>query len=460
MLRALTLAAFLLLSLLWAMNVVDEPEGVATSSLATDKAPAEAELGVTARVAVTGGTLITVTTNVDELNNDGDCSLREAIEAATTDSTSDGCPAGNGGDTVTLPPATYVLTQGQLELTGMITVQGTITATLEAQGWNRVLYIHPDAIVTLLYLDITNGRNGGPGGGIANYGSTLIVGSTIHGNSLGYGGGHGGGIYNEGNLTLTNSTVSNNTSGLTICLSGRCGENGDGGGIYNSGILDVGNSTLSGNQAGSSDCFFSRPLTVQCSNGGDGGGIYNARILTVSNSTLSSNSVGSRGCTPNGNCSRRGKGGGLYNVGTLTLDNSTVTNNVSEGVYNTNPSSRFKNNIIAGNSESGCSGTITSLGNNLIQSSAECSINGDYIHWAPLIGPLQDNGGPTLTHALNKRSPAIDAGDCTDSTGVKVTLDQRGELRPQRGGCDIGAYEFPYTSTFTISDTSLPLISR
>jgi CSLREA domain-containing protein len=61
---------------------------------------------------VQAGTTITVTTTNDELNTDGDCSLREAIEAANTDSTVSGCPAGNGTDTIVLPSGTYKLTTG------------------------------------------------------------------------------------------------------------------------------------------------------------------------------------------------------------------------------------------------------------------------------------------------------------------------------------------------------------
>jgi len=38
---------------------------------------------------------IVVNTPEDELNTDGDCSLREAITAANTDAPSDACPAGN-----------------------------------------------------------------------------------------------------------------------------------------------------------------------------------------------------------------------------------------------------------------------------------------------------------------------------------------------------------------------------
>lgn len=55
----------------------------------------------------------------------------------------------------------------------------------------------------------------------------------------------------------------------------------------------------------------------------------------------------------------------------------------------------------------------------------------------PLLGPLEDNGGPTATRALLIGSPAIDAGD----TAPCPATDQRGVARPQGSGCDIGAYE-------------------
>jgi hypothetical protein len=54
----------------------------------------------------------------------------------------------------------------------------------------------------------------------------------------------------------------------------------------------------------------------------------------------------------------------------------------------------------------------------------------------PLLGPLQDNGGPTETHALLEGSLAIDG--CTQCT---VNKDQRGIGRPQYDHCDVGAYE-------------------
>lgn len=59
---------------------------------------------------------ITVNTLDDELNVDGDCSLREAIEAANADAAVDSCTAGNGDDTITVPAGTYTLSFGS-ELT-------------------------------------------------------------------------------------------------------------------------------------------------------------------------------------------------------------------------------------------------------------------------------------------------------------------------------------------------------
>jgi hypothetical protein len=62
----------------------------------------------------------------------------------------------------------------------------------------------------------------------------------------------------------------------------------------------------------------------------------------------------------------------------------------------------------------------------------------DQIIWDALIGPLADNGGPTLTHALLDGSPAIDAAD----DAACPATDQRGVPRPQGAACDIGAYEY------------------
>jgi hypothetical protein len=93
-----------------------------------------------------------------------------------------------------------------------------------------------------------------------------------------------------------------------------------------------------------------------------------------------------------------------------------------------------------------------SLGHNL-SSDNSCTLNasGDMTNTNRLLGPRQDNGGPTPTHALRSGSPAINAGT---NAGCPAT-DQRVVPRPQGGNCDSGAYEFVFTDTLY-----LPLVMR
>ncbi|GIW42068.1 MAG: hypothetical protein KatS3mg076_2645 [Candidatus Binatia bacterium] len=193
----------------------------------------------------------------------------------------------------------------------------------------------------------------------------------------------GGGIRNDGTLTIMSATLSGNVAGDFIALVGG------GGGIFNAGWASVINSTFSDNK------------------GVRGAGILNVGTLTIINSTFSGNNAPTTG-------------GGIRNEGTLTLKNTIVANSPSGG---------------------NCSGTITDGGGNLSWPDATCpGINQD-----PTLGPLENNGGPTQTHALLAGSAAIDAvTDCTDTSGNTISTDQRGISRPQPAGgqCDAGAYEF------------------
>jgi hypothetical protein len=91
---------------------------------------------------------------------------------------------------------------------------------------------------------------------------------------------------------------------------------------------------------------------------------------------------------------------------------------------------------------------MTSKGYNL-SSDSTCNFSGagDLNNTNPMLGPLQNNGGPTATMALLSGSPAIDAGNptgCTDGQGHLLKTDQRGRPRPDTediSGCDMGAYE-------------------
>jgi hypothetical protein len=90
---------------------------------------------------------------------------------------------------------------------------------------------------------------------------------------------------------------------------------------------------------------------------------------------------------------------------------------------------------LAGNN---CSGTITDGGGNLSYPDTTCpGINVD-----PILGPLQNNGGPTFTMEPGPGSAAIDAGDDAICAAPPVNnLDQRGITRPAGAHCDIGAVE-------------------
>lgn len=110
-------------------------------------------------------------------------------------------------------------------------------------------------------------------------------------------------------------------------------------------------------------------------------------------------------------------------------------------VYDTEGDSPSLTATIVANQLAGgdCNTIITSFGFNL-DSDSSCGLSGtgDQSGVDPLLGPLQNNGGPTETHALLTGSPAIDA---VTSGCPPPATDQRGIARAQGPACDIGAYE-------------------
>ena len=90
--------------------------------------------------------------------------------------------------------------------------------------------------------------------------------------------------------------------------------------------------------------------------------------------------------------------------------------------------------------------TVFDIQNSLIGDSTGSRITattgtGNILNQPALLGPLADNGGPTLTHALLSGSPAINGGSNTIANATELTNDQRGEDRIQFGTVDIGAFE-------------------
>jgi CSLREA domain-containing protein len=409
---------------------------------------------------------ITVTTTTDELNNDGDCSLREAIQAANTDTPADNCSAGNGDDTIYLPPNTYTLTiegrsedaniTGDLDVTGVLTIDGGSAQTTIIQsgpqafsGIDRVIGVLNFSKLTIRNIQIRNGlasQGGTPhidGGGVyVAENSMLIVENCIIAHNWGA---NSGGIRSAQNTTVTinNSVISNNYS---HSAGGGLGSNGLvsirnttfdlntgvlGGGVYASkGSINITNSTLSNNHA------ITDPMLP--TNGGVGGAIINYGKLNISNSTISSNTAILRG-------------GGIQNLGEMYVSNCTIANNESltgGGVFVTGGIVTVTNTILMANPGGNCYGAIVS-GDYNIGSDTTCALTQvhDQVNIDPLLETLADNGGSTWTHALSPRSLAINAGNCS---GGAITVDQRGVPRPQRYLCDVGAYE--YDGPFVIAE--------
>lgn len=301
------------------------------------------------------------------------------------------------------------------------------------------------------------------GGGISTSGSVNITGSTISTNFANSGGG-GINIDADGSLTMTDSTVSGNSAidrgagifnnfGIatiadSIITTNAAGNNG--GGIASNGTLNVNNTTVSGNSTET----------------GGGGGIGTGGPATITNSTISGNSAGFNGggifnfnsgaagsnatvtnTTISGN-SARNSGGGIFNFdGTIALNNTTLTDNSARnsggGLFNGN-SATLTNSIIANSDGADVvnngGATTNTTGVNLIEDGSLTGTN--ILNQDPSLGPLQDNGGSTQTHALLSGSPAIDAGS-NAQVPPDFDSDQRGFGYPRIVGTkvDLGALE-------------------
>lgn len=275
------------------------------------------------------------------------------------------------------------------------------------------------------------GNQGGDGGSATSYG--------------GYGGG-GGAIRNYyhsswggSTLTITNSTLNSNSAG-DGGNGATPGIGGTGGGIHSarSWVPTINRSTINNNHAGAGGTGGTRLFS------GDGGGVYAYEALTMNSSTISGN------WTLDGSDTASGRGGGVYGGGTIL--NSTITNNTTS-IHSPNavagPS--MGRSIIAGNLPSDCT-WINSIGYNLVGTSCGGTVGTDIIGIDPKLGPLQDNGGPTKTHALQSGSPAIEAGDPSSCPSV----DQRGYNRPVDNDgdgtavCDIGSVEAQFVESTTV----------
>ncbi len=365
------------------------------------------------------------------------CTLRAAITAARND----GLPGVHGVDFDLTYPVTITLSSPLPAITGtlVITGPGSENLAISGGGLYRAFEIGISGSLRLSGVAIRQSYDDLFGGGIyIDHGSLTLIDSLLEANLAG--GGDGGGLYNLGGAVTISGTRFVDNDAFHI------------GGIANSGVMTVTNSLFSGNHARLA------------------GAIDNSGVLTVTGSTFT------------GNIAQPVDGGAIRNAGVLTVANSTFTANGStrgadiannNGIVHVTNSTFYSATLPSPDSftNTGISGTVT-ISNSILAAGLgieNCSSQGlgawevsadnlaadatcggatvvteSQLH----LGPLQDNGGTTLTIALLPPSAAIDAGDdavCATAVGAPGYgaggLDQRGVARPQGAHCDVGAFE-------------------
>jgi hypothetical protein len=426
------------------------------------------------------------TFTVSNLSDHGVGSLRQAILNANATTTADKIifsvnVRGN-----------IKLTTGQLNVTEDLTIDGPGASVLSVSG-NGASRVFSNAANTKLRIDDLTIRRGsvvGDGGGLLNAGEMTLNRVVVKENATS-GSDGGGGIANidSGELTMTRCTVIDNrtsddgggiwtgdnatsTINLSTITGNRGGASDDGGGIYNEGTTTVRKSTISYN-IGIGSSFFGAGIantgsgvlkvfhsTVHGNTSqGRGGGIYSGgSSVSLINSTIANNtSLGNLG------------GGGVRVIaGDINVNNCTITGNVdaSESLENAGGISvtgagtfTMNNTVVAGNflgsgdvGPPDIRGTLTagSSGNFIGIGTVELvgivnGIDGNQIGTTavpidPLLGPLQDNGGPTFTLLPRANSPLLNVG-VNSVVPAGLTIDQRGLPRITDGTVDIGAVE-------------------
>jgi hypothetical protein len=401
----------------------------------------------------------------------GACSLRAAVDEANTWPSADTITIGAGVDPVLARAGAGedANATGDLDVSDEVTIDGA-GATVDAAGIDRVL--HLDApVVELVDITITGGdAGGGDGGGILSVGGPLTIGdATITANAARDGGGvwAGAPFPTAFSLTVSGSTISSNDASR------------DGGGLFrtNHGDGAITDTTFEGNAAsglGGGMLLDVRThlvrITVDGNTAATGGGIAVISGSTLpspilEDSTVSGNTAtvagggialtGQNGriatidVTVSGNQAPRG--GGFYLdpqfAGLVEITATSVVDNtaaIGAGIeWRRTIVTDIRGSVFANNGPE-CAGTLRSQGYNVAED-ATCPFNavGDVEDVPVLLGPLADNGGPTLTHLPLAGSPVLDRVPIGTSLlcNAGTPADQRGLPRPSGVGCDSGAVE-------------------
>lgn len=408
----------------------------------------------TRRPAVPGATL-----QVTHCGDDGPGSLRQAAKDAVDGDTIDlGALACSS---ITLKTGAIVVRADNLILAG----PGRDALSIDGGAADRVFFNFGSGELRLRGLTVRNGRNRGEdwdivgGGCIAARGYVALEDTTVQGCYAAGRGAYGGAIYAFG-LIMENSTLSGNAV-RAVHTSSDTGASGGAAFVY---ALQLTDSTVSGNRS-------SHVANPGSSHYDIGGGISSVLGGTVSGSTIDSNYTQGRGggiasfnplvvsnSTISGNVAAEDLGGGLFVrwPAAVEIANSTITANHAGGggggIYLAIDSSSLQSTIVYGNSIGDGDGKFAEVqnrasipltvggSNNLVGiSGPTVTLPDDTRQADPLLGPLAYVGGPTRTHALQRGSPALDAGNNLQG----LAYDQRGAPFERVSGvaADIGAYE-------------------
>jgi hypothetical protein len=423
----------------------------------------------------------TVTTTLDS----GQGSLRQAVLAANA--------TAGVADTIVFDPTvfgttpqTIQLSTGQMTITDSVSINGpgagllTVSANPNALSVsNRVFSITGvnTLNVSISGMTLTGGNVSGAndGGAILDGSDNVILdGVVITGNqTTRYGGGVS--MAGSGFLTVRNSVISNNiANGAGL---------GGGGGIHFGGLgpsLVVQNSTISGNTAnrgggvyfyldGSlqvSDSTISGNVALSSSTSYSGGGISffgSAFQFQIVNSTIDSNNATGAGggialasfsgtadiidSSVTGNTCTAGRGGGISkdtSSGTLSLANTVVAlnNNV------TGP------DVAVGGGQITANNSLLGSADNLIITGSNNKVGTNAMRLDPKLGPLQNNGGTTLTRVPQTGSPLVDAGNNNLVPGLSTDQREGGFARIFGPVVDIGATELQPAPVNVLSITT------
>jgi len=335
--------------------------------------------------------------------------------------------------TINLPAGPFMLT-GELSVIVSLKIVGAgVGLTIvDANHADRAFEVTSAGSLFLSGMTIRNGtaaQNGQElGGAIWARGPLSLVGCAVETSSAGNVGiGYGGGIFAESTYPGPPAAVLL----LDTTISGNASHTGGGLDLYNRATV-IQHSTLSFNSAFHGAGVFVEQgslkienSTLHQNNATDSGGgllVLNA-TATLSYTTLGFNAA-------DADQDSYGSGGGIFaGPGSYVVIKNCVLQNV--------------NDFTRENDD--CSGSVVTITFNILSSSAGCDLAAfAYVIADPLLGPLKDNGGPTLTEIPGALSPAIEAGSyegCQGLDGLTLAVDQRGVKRPIGSKCDLGAIE-------------------